>query len=79
MTTVRLHNFREGIEVSAALYGIVHHIEDALVKVQKTLSTWASRVEDRRQLGVMSDRMLKDIGLTRVDVEFEVNKHFWQG
>ena len=78
MTTVRLHNFRDGIEVSAAVYGIVHHIEAAVIKLQKTLSTWASRAEDRRQLSVMSDRMLKDIGLTRVEVEYEVNKHFWQ-
>ncbi len=78
MTTIRLHNFFEGIEISSALYGLVQRIEAAALKVQKTVATWASRSKDRRQLAELSDRMLTDIGLTRVEVAIEANKYFWQ-
>ena len=78
MTTIRLHNFVEGIEISSALYGLVQRVEAAAVEVQKTVSTWMSRAKDRSQLAEMSDRMLTDIGLTRIEVQIEVNKYFWQ-
>jgi uncharacterized protein YjiS (DUF1127 family) len=78
MTTLRTHNFEDEIVFSSALYGFVHRIEAAAIKVQETLATWASRSEDRRQLALMSDRMLLDIGLNRIDVAAETNKYFWQ-
>ena len=78
MTTIRLHNFVEGLEISSALYGLVQRIEAAATKVQKTMAIWVSRATDRRQLAEMSDRMLTDIGLTRVEVEIETSKYFWQ-
>jgi len=40
-------------------------------------TTWFERARERRQLHALDDRMLKDIGLTRADVEFEAQKHFW--
>jgi uncharacterized protein YjiS (DUF1127 family) len=40
-------------------------------------STWLERVRERRQLHTLDDRMLKDIGLTRADVEYEAQKRFW--
>jgi uncharacterized protein YjiS (DUF1127 family) len=33
----------------------------------------------RRTLAMLNDHMLKDIGLSRVDVEREVSKPFWRG
>ena len=39
--------------------------------------TWRERARQRRQLCALEDRMLKDIGLTRVDVEREAGKNFW--
>ena len=78
MTTIRLHNFVEGLEISSALYALVQRIEAAANKVQKTMAIWVSRATDRRQLAEMSDRMLTDIGLTRVEVEIETSKYFWQ-
>jgi uncharacterized protein YjiS (DUF1127 family) len=39
---------------------------------------WFERVRQRRQLGELSDHMLKDIGLSRADVEAEVAKPFWR-
>jgi uncharacterized protein YjiS (DUF1127 family) len=32
----------------------------------------------RRALAVLDDRMLKDIGLTRCDVDMEVSRPFWR-
>ena len=78
MTTVRLHQFAEYNDISSALYSMVQRIEVAAKKVNATLSTWASRIEDRRQLSSMNDRLLADIGLTRVQVLVEVDKYFWQ-
>ena len=39
---------------------------------------WMDRVEQRRALQAMDDRMLSDIGLDRVDVCQEVEKPFWK-
>ena len=78
MTTVRLHRFVEDNDISSAMYGMVQRIEAAAKKVSATLATWGSRIEDRRQLSLMNDRLLADIGLTRVQVSIEVDKYFWQ-
>jgi len=78
MTSLRTRNFEDELVISTALYGFVHSIEAAVVKVQKILATWASRAEDRRQLALMSDRMLMDIGLNRIDIAAETDKYFWQ-
>jgi uncharacterized protein YjiS (DUF1127 family) len=39
---------------------------------------WLERVHQRRHLAMLSDHMLKDIGLTRADVEAEISKPFWR-
>jgi uncharacterized protein YjiS (DUF1127 family) len=41
-------------------------------------SIWLRRARERRQLHAFDEAMLKDIGLTRADVEFEVHKPFWR-
>ena len=78
MTTVRMHHILDDLAISEALYSAVRSIEGAAAKVSSTLKIWASRVEDRRQLAQMNDRMLADIGLSRSDIAIEVNKFFWQ-
>jgi uncharacterized protein YjiS (DUF1127 family) len=40
---------------------------------------WHSRTESRRALSMLSDHVLRDIGLTRADVDREVMKPFWRG
>ena len=42
------------------------------------LSTWLQRARERRALHGLDDGMLKDIGLTRADIDFEVHKPFWR-
>jgi uncharacterized protein YjiS (DUF1127 family) len=40
--------------------------------------TWFDRARQRRQLGELSDHMLRDIGLSRTDVWAESSKPFWR-
>ncbi|MGH6914594.1 MAG: DUF1127 domain-containing protein [Geminicoccales bacterium] len=42
------------------------------------LLTWHERARQRRRLGVLSDHMLRDIGLSRADVFAESSKPFWR-
>jgi uncharacterized protein YjiS (DUF1127 family) len=42
------------------------------------LITWQQRRSDRLRLQSMDDHMLRDIGLSRADVEAEVAKPFWR-
>jgi uncharacterized protein YjiS (DUF1127 family) len=39
---------------------------------------WHERTQQRRALQRFDDRMLRDIGLSRSDVEYEVSKPFWR-
>ncbi len=47
------------------------------LRLLATAFKWHERVRERRQLYALDERMLKDIGITRVDVEREAGKHFW--
>jgi uncharacterized protein YjiS (DUF1127 family) len=42
-------------------------------------ATWRRRATDRRRLQDLDDQMLRDIGLSRGDVEIEIKKPFWRG
>lgn len=42
-----------------------------------TVFEWQERARQRRQLLELDDRMLKDIGVTRADVDREIAKPFW--
>ena len=41
------------------------------------LSRWHALYRQRQQLAALSDDMLKDIGLSRADIETEANRPFW--
>jgi uncharacterized protein YjiS (DUF1127 family) len=38
---------------------------------------WLDRVRQRRHLGELDDRLLRDIGLSRAEVEHEISRPFW--
>lgn len=42
------------------------------------LLVWLDRARQRRALLSLDDRMLKDVGLSRADVESEADKPFWR-
>ncbi len=42
------------------------------------LLTWHERARQRRHLRSLDDHMLRDIGLSRADLEVEADKPFWR-
>jgi uncharacterized protein YjiS (DUF1127 family) len=46
--------------------------------VGAVLREWRRRRNGRLELARLDERMLRDIGLTRVDAEYEMNKPFWR-
>lgn len=57
--------------VAADLVPVLDHLIEAPI-------TWLERMRERRQLAGLSDDMLKDIGVSRADVEHVVEKPFWR-
>ena len=49
-----------------------------LAQAYEQVLGWLDRMHQRRHLAQLSDHMLKDIGLTRADVEAETSKPFWR-
>jgi uncharacterized protein YjiS (DUF1127 family) len=54
---------------------VLHRV---LTKISSELGEWRRRSRDRRALAMMSDRSLRDIGVTRYDATWEANKPFWR-
>ncbi|MFA5122148.1 DUF1127 domain-containing protein [Zavarzinia sp.] len=55
----------------ATVWGLV-------AKAMMTLLTWQRRLAERHHIREMDDRMLRDIGLSRADIEGEATKPFWR-
>ena len=49
----------------------------ARAAVERMVS-WHERAQQRRHLAGLDERLLKDIGVSRADVEFELRKPFWR-
>ena len=43
-----------------------------------TIRLWQERVRGRKQLLQLDDRVLRDIGITRLQAEAEAHKPFWR-
>jgi len=46
--------------------------------VMRVLKRWRDRITQRREMARLSDRMLADIGLSRLEATREVGKPFWR-
>ena len=55
--------------------GALGEVENPIVA---TFREWRRRARERAQLAKLDDHMLQDIGLTRADAEFLINKPFWR-
>ena len=55
--------------------GVLHHV---WARMASEIREWRRRSRDRRALAAMSDRSLRDIGLTRYDGDWEASKPFWR-
>jgi uncharacterized protein YjiS (DUF1127 family) len=47
-------------------------------RATRTVLIWLERRRDREILAALDDRMLRDIGISRADVEREYTKPFWR-
>jgi len=50
----------------------------ALRRFSAMIGEWRRRARSRRELLALDDHMLKDIGITRVDAQYEAAKSFWR-
>jgi uncharacterized protein YjiS (DUF1127 family) len=50
---------------------------EAATRAVRTLLTWHERDRQRRALAQLDARMLKDVGLSRAEVDLELRKPFW--
>ena len=53
-------------------------ITAAVGQVFQTLLIWQEHASERHALASLDDRMLRDVGLSRADIEVEANKPFWR-
>ncbi len=80
-----MHTIRSW-RASSGLYEVLYHLvltfgrglSQAAAAAFGWLLTWQERASQRHALDLLNDRMLKDIGLTRADVEWETRKPFWR-
>jgi uncharacterized protein YjiS (DUF1127 family) len=42
------------------------------------LALWRARTRERRMLAALDERLLRDIGVTRLDAAYECDKPFWR-
>lgn len=47
-------------------------------RVFQLVGRWCEKAAQRRRLGTLEDRMLKDIGVSRAEAYRESSKWFWQ-
>ena len=57
----------------------VGHGDSLVARVVRALATWHRRACSRTQLAHLSERELRDIGLTRAEAARECAKPFWRG
>ncbi len=50
---------------------------EAATRALRTLLTWQERDRQRHALAQLDARMLKDVGLSRAEVDLELRKPFW--
>ncbi len=50
----------------------------AMARLQALFRLWHRRIRERRAMAEFTDRDLRDIGVTRVDVLNELAKPFWR-
>lgn len=71
MASTSMDTFRESSRGYARSTGVLGGALDLVL-------LWLARRRDREILAGLDDRMLRDIGITRADIEHESSKPFWR-
>ena len=53
-------------------------VQQLVLLIADVIALWRERARSRKQLLRLDDALLKDIGITRADVERETMKPFWR-
>lgn len=77
MTTSILKTHKQDM-ATGALERLAVFIETAPERLLKMILVWQTRINDRRHLSRLDNRLLVDIGIDRADIEREAEKPFWQ-
>ena len=48
-------------------------------RLRRLIVLWSTRLHERRALAEMDDRMLRDIGIDRLQAQREADRPFWAG
>ncbi len=64
--------------MSAAMIRGARTADRAAVWSLERIFEWRSRALERHALRSLDDRMLRDVGLSRADLERELQKPFWR-
>jgi uncharacterized protein YjiS (DUF1127 family) len=74
VTHVQARSIADAMHHRAALDAL----SDAIDWAYGGVRCWRQRVHERAELARLDERSLRDIGLTRADAEFLINKPFWR-
>jgi uncharacterized protein YjiS (DUF1127 family) len=74
ITHIRFCEKKEGQRRNAAHASLTQMVRRSVV----LLIRWWRRAEDRNRLSIMSERELRDLGLSRRDADREIRKPFWR-
>jgi uncharacterized protein YjiS (DUF1127 family) len=58
---------------------LVGRVSAAADRLSRTLRLWRSRIRERQAFPVIDDRDLRDLGVSRWEVDRELAKPFWRG
>lgn len=72
------HGMLDLVPRSGLAHIVASDLAPVLDRLIETPISWLERMRERRQLAALSDTMLKDIGVSRADVEHVVEKPFWK-
>jgi uncharacterized protein YjiS (DUF1127 family) len=64
--------------VSAGLVHAARRADHGLARALEAVFEWRARSAERHIMRSLDDRMLRDVGLSRADIERELLKPFWE-
>jgi len=59
-------------------HSVLAAVATSVARAAELLASWHQRAVDREHLLTLDDGMLRDIGLSRCDIETEAGKPFWR-
>ena len=77
MTAIDLQPCHEAVG-GTRRHAALDALSDATHWAFDTVREWRRRAHQRAELAALDNRMLQDIGLSRGDAEFLINKPFWR-